>query len=278
MRWEPACSIEALQLRARILAGIRAFFAGRGVMEVETPLLSASTATDPGLASFEVETPGRRFLLTSPEPHMKRLLAAGSGPIYQICRAFRAAEHGGRHNPEFTMLEWYRPGFTLGQLEAELLDLLAALGWQGEVMHEDHGELLIRHAGIDPFEAPDESLLALAARTGDMNPGLLDRSAALDARGHEVALRFELYLNGLEIANAYDELADPEEQARRARADNAARRMAGLPEIPEDRLFLEAVSRMPVASGIALGVDRLIMVLGGYTRLDQVLAFPFDRA
>ncbi len=313
MRWEPACSIEALQLRARILAGIRAFFAGRGVMEVETPLLSASTATDPGLASFEVETPGRRFLLTSPEPHMKRLLAAGSGPIYQICRAFRAAEHGGRHNPEFTMLEWYRPGFTLGQLEAELLDLLAALGWQGEVMHEDYGELLIRHAGIDPFEAPDESLLALAARTGDMNPGLLDRSAALDllfshcvepalaekpavivsgypaaqaalartarnARGHEVALRFELYLNGLEIANAYDELADPEEQARRARADNAARRMAGLPEIPEDRLFLEAVSRMPVASGIALGVDRLIMVLGGYTRLDQVLAFPFDRA
>ncbi|RMF17655.1 MAG: EF-P lysine aminoacylase GenX [Gammaproteobacteria bacterium] len=313
MDWQPSCSLQALKLRARVLADIRAFFASRGVMEVETPLLSASTATDPGLDSFELEAEGRRFLLTSPEPHMKRLLAAGSGPIFQISRAFRRGEAGRRHNPEFTMLEWYRPGFSLEALEAELLDLIRALGWQAPAEHATYGELFRRYLGLDPFTADNEALIRQAAQVGQLEASVLDRETALDllfshcveprlvahdtlvvsgypasqaalARtsvnedGQAVALRFELYLRGIEVANAYDELADETEQARRACSDNEVRQARGLPDIPEDARFLAAVGQLPPASGIALGVDRLIMVLGGYASLAEVLAFDWARA
>jgi lysyl-tRNA synthetase class 2 len=279
--WRPTADLAVLRLRAGLLAAVRAFFAARGVLEVETPVLGAATVTDPHLSSLA--TTSGAYLQTSPEYPMKRLLAAGSGPIFQLARSFREGEAGRRHNPEFTLLEWYRPGFDHHRLMDEVEELLEALLGErfpaGGALRLTYAEAFRRHAGVDPFADPTERL-ADAARSaaggqvpdleGDrdawldllmataVEPGLdLERptfvhdfpvSQAALARVREpaagvppVADRFELFAAGMELANGFHELADPAEQRRRFERDLALRRARGLPEPPVDERLLAAL-------------------------------------
>ncbi len=319
--WRPTASMKTLRLRAEILARIRAFFAEREVLEVETPLLASAPVTDLHLQalSCRYHGPGADggrdlFLQTSPEFAMKRLLAAGSGPIYQICRAIRNGEAGNRHNPEFTILEWYRPGWDHPALMDEIDELL------GSILGADTGERLTyaeafeRHAGIDPLrasaaelgsrardllsgEAPDlgddrngwlDLLLshALEPHLGHGRPSFVhdwpaDQAALARVRPGDppLAERFEVYVEGIELANGYHELTDPVEQRRRFESDIETRRLAGLPEPPIDKHLLEALEHgLPDCAGVALGVDRLLMLAAGTRNIADVLAFPMDRA
>ncbi|HVS14062.1 MAG TPA: EF-P lysine aminoacylase EpmA [Thermoanaerobaculia bacterium] len=317
--WRPTASRDALRLRADMLARTRAFFARRGVLEVETPLLSATTVTDLHLHSVpaRLEGLGRTlWLQTSPEHAMKRLLAAGSGPIYQLARAFRDGEVGRRHNPEFTLLEWYRPGFDDHRLMDEVTALLAELlpARLRRLAEErwSYRALLHDRLGVDPLTGSNAQLRA-AAGSG-LPAGDLDRDdllafllthhveptlpadrlvflhdfppsqAALarlarDARGELVARRFEVYAGGVELANGFWELADADQQRRRFEHDLARRRERGLPEVAVDELLLAAIAAgLPDCAGVALGFDRLVMLAAGADRLDAVLAFPVDRA
>ncbi len=311
--WRPSASREALVRRAGVLARIRTFFSAREVLEVETPVLAAAGGTDVHLAplSTRLAQGGTLYLQTSPEFAMKRLLAAGSGPIYQLGRAFRDGEAGRRHNPEFTMLEWYRPGWDhhmlMDEVEALLLEVLAT--GPGERM--TYREAFLRHAEVDPFTASDDQLRARAARLGLGSAGV-DREACLSlilaaevepnlGRGrpsfvHDfpaaqaalarirsgdppLAERFEVFVEGVELANGYHELTDPVEQRRRFAADLARRRELGLPELPVDVRLLAALEHgLPDCAGVALGVDRLVMLACGATSLADVMAFPVDRA
>ena len=323
--WRPTASLEALRFRARLVSGVRAFFAQRGVLEVETPYLSAATVTDPHLHSIPAEVAGRRvYLQTSPEYAMKRLLAAGAGPIFQLARAFRDGEAGRRHNPEFTLLEWYRPGYDHHRLMDEVEELLAEVlpagrtGARGGEPAErlTYAEAFRRHAGVDPLEASVEDLAAAAReRSGGSVPDLgSDRDAWLDllmatavekhlgrghptfvhdfpaaqaalakirddGDGHPVAERFELFVEGTELANGFHELSDPREQRERFERDLVRRRERGLPEPPVDERFLAALEAgLPECAGVALGVDRLVMVAGGFGEIAEVVAFSLDRA
>ncbi|HUF77699.1 MAG TPA: EF-P lysine aminoacylase EpmA [Thermoanaerobaculia bacterium] len=326
--WRPTASVETLRLRARLLAAVRAFFAERGVLEVETPCLGAAAVTDPHLQSLAtclaaVGSQRTLYLQTSPEYAMKRLLAAGSGPIYQLARAFRDGETGRRHNPEFTLLEWYRPGFDHHRLMDEVEELLAAtLGGSaapaGAAERITYAEAFRRHAAIDPFAEPAERLAETARRgaagavpdLGEDRDSWLDllmgtavtpalgrgrptfvydfpASQAALARlresdpegGPAVAERFELFIEGMELANGFHELTDRAEQHRRFERDLARRRARGLPEPPvDDRLLAALGSGLPDCAGVALGFDRLVMLAAGAAAIDQVLAFPIDRA
>ena len=313
--WRPSASLERLRQRAQLLAQLRAFFAERQVLEVETPLLASATVTDPYLEAFACDARGvgaeRLYLQTSPEYAMKRLLAAGCGPIYQICKAFRADESGARHNPEFTLLEWYRPGWDLWQLmdEVDLL-LQQLLSWPAAQRCSYQG-LLIQHLQLDPLSCSVAELQACAQRHGLQWLDLPDRDAWLDyvfshcvepQLGHEcaqivydypasqaalaclnpndprTALRFEVFCRGMELANAYDELTDAQEQQKRFVADNAKRAALGYSVREPDRRLLAALDAgLPQASGIALGVDRLLMLQCGVSELQEVVAFPFAR-
>lgn len=313
--WQPTASRERLQARGRLLARLRAFLAARGVLEVETPLASRAGNPDPAIEPLRVTVPQAepRWLNTSPEFAMKRLLAAGSGPIYQIARAFRAGERGRLHNPEFTLLEWYRPGVDHHGLMDEVAALLVELGLPAP-RRRCYAEAFIEAAGIDPHTAPDAALLALARELagGPIDAGDGGRSLALDlvfshrvapTLGRDrpcllydypavqcalarvrpgavpVAERFELFIDGIEIANGYHELTDAAEQRRRFEAERAARARAGRPVPPLDEALLAALGAgMPPCAGVALGVDRLLMVLEGAAHLDEVLAFPWERA
>jgi lysyl-tRNA synthetase class 2 len=320
--FQPTCSIAALQARATLYQKIRQFFAERQVMEVETPTLSQAGATDVHLASIPVQRRihGRsstQYLQTSPEFPMKRLLASGSGAIYQICKVFRDDEHGRKHNSEFTMLEWYRPKLDLKGLmheTAELLEVCLAHRL-GEVRPYI---LSYKHAfqdrlDINPLQASLKQLKDTAHRLG-LNLDLGDDRLAYmdllfshfvepslgfdapvfltdfppemaslakvktDDDGEQVAARFEIYIEGLELANAYDELLDAEVLAARFEADNLERTKQGLPVIPTDQYLLSALPHMPECSGIALGLDRLLMVAMNQVKIDQVIAFPAEIA
>ncbi|MGP8290450.1 EF-P lysine aminoacylase EpmA [Vreelandella zhanjiangensis] len=317
--WRPSADITTLRERARLLANVRAFFAKRDVMEVETPVLGQGGSTDVHLVSLVTQArtdKGQRrlWLQTSPEFHMKRLLAAGSGPIYQLARSFRDGEVGSRHNIEFTMLEWYRPGFALGELIDETTNLVMTLlpSFAGPVVHYRYRELFHTYLAVDPFTTSLEKLRALASERGQMPAGALaneGRDTCLDllmsmviepqlgqnelsvvleypasqaalARRHQdvdgewVASRFELYLNGIELANGYHELTDAAEQRARFNEDNAERRRLGLPEVDIDEHLLAALEHgMPEGAGVALGIDRLIQLALGKARLEDVLAF-----
>lgn len=319
MTWQPTTSLEALQSRARLNRVIREFFARRDVLEVETPLLCHSTATDPLLQSFAVPS-GRDtlFLQTSPEFPMKRLLAAGSGPIYQLGKAFRCEETSRLHNPEFTLLEWYRPGWTLEQLvdevEALVLNAAAAFGVEMQPFARfTHAQIFGQVLGLNPHTCSEADLLAAAHRhiNGDFasldRNGLLDllmshvvepalpasgafvvdfpaSQAALSRKktlpdGSEVAQRAELYIGGMEIANGYQELVDAAEQRVRFEADLAYRKRHDLPALPVPDLLLGALEQgLPESAGVALGVDRLLMVLTGASHISKVVGFPFQRA
>ena len=322
-QWRPLAGTPLLRLRARMLADIRDFFAARHVMEVETPLLGRHGVTDPHIASFAVPVvedssgaPSVRHLQTSPEFAMKRLLAAGSGDIYQICKAFRDGEAGSRHNPEFTLVEWYRTDFDHRDLMAETADLVAMLlarpvSWVCRGYDEVLGEL----AGLDPRDASVSQLEARAVDLGLHSSTLegMDRDDLLDflfstavqprlGRGRldvvdryppaqaalariiddgsgPVAERFELFYEGVELANGYHELADPREQEERMAADRRRRRARGLPDRTVDgRLLAALAAGLPDCAGVALGFDRLLMLRSGETDIRRVLAFPYERA
>jgi lysyl-tRNA synthetase class 2 len=314
---------DVLAARARLLAQVRRFFAAAGVLEVETPLLSRAGATDPALASLVTRYSGPvaphgafLYLQTSPEFAMKRLLAAGSGPIYQICKAFRDGERGRRHNPEFTLLEWYRPGWTAATLADEVVGLVReALPRRLREERLSYAQAFERALGFDPHRADADALRAAATNAGVPGADALDlptRDAWLDllmthcvepgfdaaaitvvydypasqaalARVRPgdppVAERFEVYVGGMELANGFRELADAAEQRARFTADNARRRVERLPEMPLDERLLAALDAgLPDCSGVALGLDRLLMLAVGAQDLAEVLAFPLERA
>ncbi len=317
--WQPSASFETLRERARLMAKVRAFFAQRDVLEVETPVLGQGGSTDIHLVSLHTlartdKGQRRLWLQTSPEFHMKRLLAAGSGPIFQLARSFRDGEIGARHNIEFTMLEWYRPQFTLDQLIDETATLIMSLlpSFPGPPVHYRYRELFHTYVEVDPFTTSLDRLRAIAAERAQMSAQSLadeGRETCLDllmsvviepqlgqqelsvvvdypasqtalARRHQdadgewVASRFEVYLNGIELANGYDELTDAAEQRTRFAEDNAERRRLGLPEVDVDERLLAALEHgMPEGAGVALGIDRLIQLALGKARLEDVLTF-----
>ena len=324
--WRPSADLATLRLRAELLARIRTFFAARGVLEVETPALSAAAITEPNLASFSTvySGPGARYgqrlyLHTSPEFPMKRLLAAGSGCIYQIARVFRDGEAGRRHNPEFTLLEWYRVGFDHHRLMDEVAELVTELLAGRLALAEpewlSYRELFQRHLDLNPHQASVAELAVCAgARSVPIPPGMPADDAdpwldlllthgiephlgmgrltfVYDYPASQAALarlrpddplvgeRFELYLNGVELANGFHELGDAGEQRRRFEAENAARQTLGLPVMPVDENLLAALEAgLPDCAGVALGFDRLAMLAAGKTALAEVLAFPVERA
>lgn len=325
--WRPTADLEVLKLRARLLERIRTFFSERGVLEVETPILSTAAVTEPALASLVTRYLGPLFprgqtfyLHTSPEFPMKRLLAAGAGSIYQICKAFRDGESGRLHNPEFTMLEWYRVEFDHHQLMDETGDLIVLLLAPFLTLSPPeritYREAFQRHAGLDPYPATTADFAAVAqmhqiqtARdllaqndlsvwrdllfTHLVEPKLgqgrltlvYDYPAAQASLARmlpgnpPVAARFEAYLNGIELANGFHELADPVEQRARFERQSQTRLANGLPEVPIDERLLAALAHgLPDCAGVALGVDRLVMLAAGARTIAEVITFPVDRA
>jgi len=316
--WRPTTGRDFLLRRARLLAAVRGFFAERRVLEVDTPVLGLHTVTDPHIDSIAVtpppgSTPGAAYLQTSPEYAMKRLLAAGSGDIYQIAHAFRAEEHGRLHNPEFTLLEWYRLGYDHHGLMTEVAELVRSVLGALPVRRFTYAEAFGRFADLDPFDAGPDALRRCAARAVPGAPDLGDdRDAWLDLiMGHLIApalgaesldfvydypasqaalarrlpdtpdraARFELFVSGLELANGFHELADPAEQRRRFERDQARRAAAGKPVPALDRRLLAALQAgLPDCAGVALGLDRLLMLQLGAERIEQVIPFPAERS
>ncbi len=316
------------------MTAIRSFFSERDVLEVETPSLSRAAATDPAIESFvtQYQGPGSDkghslYLHTSPEFPMKRLLAAGAGSIYQICKVFRNEEYGRLHNPEFTLLEWYRTGYDhhkmMDELEVLVSGLLESYIQLGSSERLTYAEAFQEYAGINPHQADLKALRACAEEhavsipvsmledsdtsskdvwldlllTQIVEPGLgRDRltflydypaSQASLAKirpdnghgGDEVAERFELYFQGVELANGFHELQDHQDQRKRLQADIEKRASEGKQAFPQDEHFLEALEYgLPHCSGVAVGLDRLLMLAVGCSSLQEVIVFPFDRA
>ncbi|MBS0212872.1 MAG: EF-P lysine aminoacylase GenX [Proteobacteria bacterium] len=320
--WQPGAPIAALHLRAQLYATIREFFARRGVLEVETPILSQAGNTDTHIESFRARFDGHadagpreRWLRTSPEYPLKRLLAAGVGDCYELGRVFRNGEAGARHNPEFTMLEWYRVGWDHRRLMRETAELVCAavalVGRSVRVRETTYRGVFVDALGIDPLRA-DEASLRAPLDGIVLDPAGLERDDWLDlllthriqpqfdgdelllvhdypasqcalaklrAGDPPVAERFELYLGTVELANGYHELADAAEQRARFLRDRERRAGRGLVEPPLDERLLAALGAgLPDCAGVALGVDRLLAAMLGVERLADVLAFSFDRA
>lgn len=331
----PTADWSRLRLRARLLGRTRRFFEERGFLEVETPLLSADVVVDRHIEPLSIvlppdpRMPGQGpvyWLQTSPEFGMKRLLAAGGAAIYQVARAFRAGERGPLHNPEFTLVEWYRVGDDYQAGRRLLSDLVETLLERGAADELSYGEAFARHIGIDPHRASANELAAAARAAGITAawpaadaPADTDAPAAADqrdlwldlllvervaphlgrgrptimydfpasqaslaqVRGDEVpvAERFELFVDGIELANGYHELLDPAVLRERNRQANRRRAAAGLRTLPEESRLLAAMEAgLPPAAGVALGFDRLVMLAAGASSLDEVLAFPIERA
>ncbi len=307
MTWRPSADRHRLAARAALFAQIRAFFADRQVLEVDTPLLCSAGVTDPAIEPLMVERgvslDQPRFLQSSPEYAMKRLLAAGSGPIYQLGKAFRDGEAGRRHNPEFTLLEWYRPGFDYHQLMAEVAELvgecLSLTDWRAC----SYQALFQTQLGIDPltatldvlrFEAQSRLDPAFDSDNRDLWLDLLmshlieptleglcfvydypASQAALSQVHGSVARRFEMYVDGMELANGYQELTDGDVLRERFEADNRLRVQRGQTERPLDERMLAAhAAGLPACSGVALGVDRLLAVQQGAQDIRSCM--PFD--
>jgi elongation factor P--(R)-beta-lysine ligase len=317
--WRPGIGRAQLEARAAAFAAIRSFFAARGALEVDTPQLVRHAVTDPNLHSAVVhDSRGARagYLHTSPEHAMKRLLAAGSGDIWQLCHVFRGDEEGPLHNPEFMMLEWYRVGWPMARLMAEVDELLRLLhgGPLPPAAKLGYEQAFVRHMGVSAFEDSD-ARLAQSARDHGCDARLVDACtrdelldlmmglvvgpqlgregpvflhgypasqaalARLDPREPRTALRFELYLGGVELANGFEELADAQEQRARFAADQAVRVQRGLPVPAMDEWLLGALaSGLPEAAGVAMGIDRVLMLAAGGGRLDAVLPFRSSRA
>ena len=272
---------ERLRLRAQALEAIRGFFATRDVVEVQTPVLAPATVTDPDVESIAV--PGYGFLQTSPEYQMKRLLSAGAPSIYQLGPVFRHEERGRLHNPEFTMLEWYRLGFDDQQLMQEVAELVALVLGPDAVQTVTYQQLVGDVSGRGDVQR-SELDLRFAEACEKLQPGRFfvvdypaDQAALARLRpdNPSVAARFELVIDGIEIANGYWELLDPTEHERRFAADRARRKALGRTDVEPDQPFLTALRRgLPNCAGVALGVDRLLMLAQNADRLDEVLQRP----
>lgn len=320
--WAPSASLATLRRRAQLLQQVRAFFAARGLLEVETPVVVRHGVTDVQLASATVgDATGAAvgYLHTSPEYAMKRLLAAGSGDIWQLCHVMRAGERGRLHNSEFTLLEWYRVGQDMDALMDEVAALAdtivtAAGGASRPVERIRYATAFERELGLDPLTAPLDALRAAAAPLGvaattlqalsrddllDLLVGVVigprlghgrwsflthypasqAALARLDPDDARVAHRFELYADGVELANGFHELADAREQRARFERDLAERARRGLPMPALDEALLAALAHgLPDCAGVALGFDRLVMLALGAARIEDVIAFPAERA
>ena len=316
--WRPSAPLEVLRLRAQLLQRARAYFESSGALEVETPVLVRAAVTDVHLESLAVNrSDGERvgFLQTSPEYAMKRLLCAGAPDVFQVAHVFREGERGRRHNPEFTMIEWYRLGMDhfalMNDVESLLRTLLEPLRSVGPTAHVTYAAAFESALGVNPLEAATADIEAAARRAGlDIPPGvaserdsLLDLAmatlvtagfpedrvtfvrdfpasqAALARVDGPVAARFEAFWGSLELANGFHELDDAREQALRFETDAAARRARGQPARTMDQSFLAALAAgLPPCAGVALGFDRVVMVAAGARHIDEVIAFPIERA
>ncbi|MGL9769163.1 MAG: elongation factor P--(R)-beta-lysine ligase [Sodalis sp. (in: enterobacteria)] len=319
--WKPSAPIVNLLKRTVIISQIRRFFNDRGLLEVETPAMSQATVTDIHLVPFQTcfFRPGSAdgiplYLMTSPEYHMKRLLAAGSGPLFQLCHSFRNEEYGRYHNPEFTILEWYRPHYDMYRLMNEVDDLLQ------QILDCDHAEMFsyqevfTQYMEIDPLSADkiqlydaaikwnlgeaaslendrDTLLQLLFAVVVEPNighdkpafiyhfPASQAALAKINSQDCRVANRFEVYFKGIELANGFHELTDAQEQRQRFEQDNRKRVAMNLNEQPIDENLLAALAQgIPECSGVALGVDRLVMLALKADRLSDVIAFAVEHA
>ncbi len=323
--WQPSMSWQDAKLRAKILVSVRSFFSARDVIEVETPLFSNSTITDVHLDAFttdynyfsdsDINSSTTLYAQTSPEYAMKRLLAAGYGCCFQLCKAFRHEQHGHHHNPEFTMLEWYRLGFDHFQLMDELAEFLQEVLGCKSTERISYQALFLREVGIDPLNTTKAQLLKVIKEYGAFSDWLaadnnkdtllqfimaeliepkvgkevpcfvynfpasqasLAKICTEDAR---VAERFECYFRGLELANGFNELTNAEQQVDRFKDDNNKRAELSMAQRPIDKNFIDALSHgLPTCAGVALGIDRLIMLALNRDSIEQVLSFPIDRA
>ena len=321
--WRATTSLECLKARARLLQDVRVFFAARDVMEVETPLLSAGTTPDPALRSMTTRFTGpgspqgkKLYLQTSPEYAMKRLLACGSGSIFQVCKAFRDGEAGRVHNPEFTLLEWYRVGYDHHMLMDEVEDLVATiLGVPADFDRIPYRQAFEFYTGINPHSASVELLqdyvthrsnvrvkdISLTGRDAWLDlimshviepqlgnerptfiydyPASKAALAAIREDEYPVAERFELYVRGMELANGFHELTDMQEQGQRFARDCMARVAENLPDVDVDARLLAALDHgLPPCAGVAMGLDRLLLIRQKATTLREILAFPIDCA
>lgn len=315
--WKPSASASMLKARARLLAQVREFFNSRDVLEVETPALANATVSDLHIDSWQTANRWGAnnqplYLQTSPEYAMKRLLAAESGAIYQLGKAFRFEERSPRHNPEFTLLEWYQPGYSLTQLMDEVEQLVAETTQLKSIERYSYREIFLQVLGVDPHHASTEILKELISNKIDLVAENLTRTdylqlllgqviepamkgnwflydypadqAALasvktDSHGVLVAERFELFCQGMEIANGYFELTDATEQQRRFQQDLDKRNNAKRePVAIDERLIAALESGLPECAGVALGVDRLLMVVTGAKAIDEVISFTTDLA
>ena len=322
MSWRSGIDSATLQQRSKIYRTIRRFFDDRGVAEVTTPVLGASGVSDLHIQSLSLVDDGQSwFLQSSPEYSMKRLLASGSGSIYQICPAFRAGELGSKHNTEFSMLEWYRVGFSLEELVAEVATLLQQTLDVNQVQTSKfrfttYRELFTSRFDVNPHDAGIETLRGLIFAenlasdhidnidddatfnecldllfTRCIEPGLDEPTFVLEFPAGQAALakivtndhcdvvarRFELYWQGMELANGYDELTDPAELRQRFEKNNTQRVARGLIEMAPDKKLLASMSELPDCAGVAIGLDRLVMLLSGKTSIDEVLTFSRQR-
>jgi len=318
--WQPSASLPTLRLRAQALRRVREFFDARGVLEVDTPALVRHAVTDRHIQSAGVQLPGHHaplYLATSPEYAMKRLLAAGSGDIYQLAHVFRGAEASRLHNAEFMLVEWYRCGCSMAALMSEVAELAGALlaptGSPG-IEYLRYTDAFARFLGLDPLAAPEAQLrdaalaqgldarLAVACSRDELldwfmavligprlghgtlcfvhhYPAEQAALARLDPHDARLALRFELYHRGIELANGFEELADSGELRARFERDRQQRTAAGLPAPPIDEALLAALDAgLPAVSGVALGFDRLLMLQMGAAHIHAVLPFPLARA
>jgi lysyl-tRNA synthetase class 2 len=316
--WRPSAPLDLLRLRAQLLQRARAYFEASGALEVETPVLVRAAVTDVHLESLAVHrSDGARvgFLHTSPEYAMKRLLCAGAPDIFQVAHVFREGERGRRHNPEFTMIEWYRLGMDhyalMRDVEGLLRALLEPLRSVGPTVHVTYADAFQSALGVDPLTASTPALEAAVREAGlDIPPGLAEErdglldlamatlvtarfpadritfvrdfpasQAALARVEGPVAARFEAFWGSLELANGFHELGDAAEQARRFESDAASRRARGQPARGADPSFLAALaSGLPPCAGVALGFDRVVMIAAGVRHIDEVIAFPIERA
>lgn len=317
--WQPSANRDRLHERSRLIQLIRNFFHSRGLLEVETPLLCHTSVTDPFIQSIPAlfqahpDAPEQRYYLqTSPEYAMKRLLAAENGPLFQITKAFRQGEVGRFHNPEFTMLEWYRPGFDHHALMDEMDELLQVILKIPAAERLTYQALFLSHLDIDPLTASMEDLAHKAAQQHlEVATAVTDREtwlnllmthlieptlgktvpcfvydfpasmaalARIQPSNPPVASRFEVYLHGIELANGFHELQDAAEQRKRFENNNAERIALGLPPYHLDELFLAALAHgLPDCAGVALGIDRLMMIAMNAANISDVIAFDFSR-
>ena len=316
--WQPGIDPSSLRYRSELLQSLRSFFQQRQVLEVDVPVLARSTVTDINIESINSVVSGNSgYLQTSPEYFMKRLLAAGSGDIFCLGKAFRDAESGRRHNPEFTLLEWYRCGWDEHQLideVAELISQLASLSADAQlaVTKLSYGECFKSALGVDPHSAKLASLQQMAVDASSESWAQESRANCLDllfslnvepqlpnglvfiydypacqaalaqlhlnVQGQSVSRRFEVFFNSMELANGYMELTDAAQQRQRFEKEVELRSAQNKPAVVIDEKLMAALdSGLPPCAGVALGVDRLLMQLLGTDAIDQVMAFSWQR-